>query len=586
MTFPSNPNDNDIHTAFGRRLKYKSSTSTWEVVSSPSVAIETESPVANTAVSSSSDLPLTGNEIGAMSYSQDTNTLYVWNGTGWFKIALVNTNPTITDGGQATYELNGDGTPTVITLVANDPEGLPLTWSYAVSSGALEDTTISNTGAVFTITPGATAATFNLTFTASDGVNIDTSVSSFTLSFADWSAATLAYTLDNPNAYGSSASDLFGRFIAISDNYAIVGAFLEDDAGGTDSGKAYIYNVTTGALVHTLDNPNPDGVGSDDNFGRAVAIDGNSAIVSAYGEDEAGRTDSGKAYIFNVTTGALLHTLDNPNAYSTSTSDYFGYSVAISGNYAIVGTINEDDAGGNNSGKAYIFNVTTGALVHTLDNPNAYGTSQGDNFGWAVAISGNYAIVGAWFEHDAGGINSGKVYIFDVSTGALVHTLDNPNAYGTSASDYFGNSVAISGNYVIVGAHGEADSGGYTSGKAYIFNVTTGALLHTLDNPNAYDTSANDYFGYSVAVSGDYAIVGAFAEDDAGGTNSGKVYIFDVTTGALLKTLDNPNAYDTSAGDQIGIAVAISGKYAVISAHTEDEAGGTNSGKAYVFQAG
>ena len=125
MTFPSNPNDNDIHTAFGRRLKYKGSTSTWEVVSSPSVAIETEAPVANTAVSSSSDLPLTGNEIGAMSYSQDTNTLYVWNGTGWFKIALVNTNPTITDGGQATYELNSDGTPTVITLVANDPEGLP-----------------------------------------------------------------------------------------------------------------------------------------------------------------------------------------------------------------------------------------------------------------------------------------------------------------------------------------------------------------------------------------------------------------------------------------------------------------------------
>ena len=63
-------------------------------------------------------------------------------------------------------------------------------------------------------------------------------------------------------------------------------------------------------------------------------------------EDDAGGTSSGKAYIFNVTSGALVHTLDNPNAYSTSASDYFGYSVAISGNSAIVGAYGEDDAGG------------------------------------------------------------------------------------------------------------------------------------------------------------------------------------------------------------------------------------------------
>ena len=90
---------------------------------------------------------------------------------------------------------------------------------------------------------------------------------------------------------------------------------------------------------------------------------------------------SGKAYIFNVTSGALVHTLDNPNAYGTSSTDYFGFSVAISGNSAIVGAYQEDDAGGSSSGKVYIFNVTSGALVHTLDNPNAYGTSYDDRFG-------------------------------------------------------------------------------------------------------------------------------------------------------------------------------------------------------------
>ena len=94
-------------------------------------------------------------------------------------------------------------------------------------------------------------------------------------------------------------------------------------------------------------------------------------------------------------------------------------------------------------------------------------------FAWQLAISGNYAIVGARFEDDAGGSNSGKAYIFNVTSGALVHTLDNPNAYGTSASDYFGNSVAISGNHAIVSASSEDDAGGSNSGKAYIFNVTT-----------------------------------------------------------------------------------------------------------------
>ena len=111
--------------------------------------------------------------------------------------------------------------------------------------------------------------------------------------------------------------------------------------------------------------------------------------------------------------------------------------------------------------------------------------------------------------------------------------------------------------------------------------MTSSKVLH---NPNAYETSDNDYFGYSVAISGNYAIVGAYAEDDAGGTYSGKAYIFDATTGSLLHTLHNPNAYSTSASDYFGCSVAISGNRVVVGAYGEDDAGGTDSGKAYVYQ--
>jgi len=393
----------------------------------------------------------------------------------------------------------------------------------------------------------------------------------------------IAQILDNPNAYGTSANDYFGQSVAISGNYAIVAANYEDDAGGTSSGKVYIFNVSTGALLHTLDNPNAYGAVASDAFGNQVSISGNYAVVAAVGEDDAGGINSGKVYIFDVTTGALVHTLNNPNAYGTSLLDYFGQSVAISGNYTIVGAKFEDEAVRTNSGKAYIFDVSTGALVHTLNNPNAYGTNDSDQFGESVAISGNYAVVGAIGEGDAGGTSSGKAYIFDVSTGALVHTLNNPNAYGTSFQDGFGYQVSISGNYAVVATQLEDDVGGTSSGKAYIFNVTTGALVYTLDNPNAYGTSLNDNFGYSVAISGNYVVVCAYAEGDAGGASSGKVYIFDVTTGALLHTLDNPSAYGTSDSDLFGRSVAISGNYTIVSASLEDDAGGTNSGKAYIY---
>ena len=400
----------------------------------------------------------------------------------------------------------------------------------------------------------------------------------------------LIFTLDNPNAFGTSADDWFGFSVDIDGNLIIIGAFQEDDAGGLTSGKAYIYNATTGALVHTLDNPNAFGTSDGDRFGYSVAISGNYAIVGADREDETGELSSGKAYIFNATTGALVHTLDNPNAFGTSDSDVFGEAAAIDGDRAIVGAYQEDDADGTSSGKAYIFNVTTGALVHTLDNPNPIFSSTNNWFGRSMDISGDRCIVSAYVEtNEAGESGSGKAYIFNVTTGALVHTLDNPDPFGTGdINDFFGYSVAMSGNYAIVSCINEDEPGGTQSGKAYIFNVTTGDLVYTLDNPNAFGTSQSDSFGTSVAISGNYAIVGASSEDDAGGLSSGKAYVFKTTVGdwtdtTLIDTLDNPNAFGTSAGDNFGRKVSISGNRCIVGAYLED-VGGNASGIAYVYK--
>lgn len=420
-------------------------------------------------------------------------------------------------------------------------------------------------------------------------------------------------TLDNPSPYSPSGGDQFGRSVAISGNYAVIGADLEDEAGGTSSGKAYIYEVNTGILLYTLDNPNAYSSPSDDNFGRAVAISGNYVIVGAENEDEIpGTSAAGKAYIYDISTftsstiTSANYVLDNPNG---SADALFGYSVSISGNYAIVGAYKADGATspGTDSGKAYIYDISTfttneiASANYVLENPNAYNTPQFDYFGRAVSISGNYAIVGADFEDEAGGSSSGKVYIFDISTFTTStittanYTLVNPNAYGSPDNDYFGYSVSISGNYAVVGAYGEDEPSYLTSGKAYIYDIstfTTSTITtanYTLDNPNAYDTPQVDAFGRNCHISGNYVILGVFGEDDANGSNSGKAYLYDISTFTTTTittpnyTFDNPNA---SADDYFGVSVGVSGNYVICGASRTDDAGGTESGKAYIFKMG
>lgn len=146
------------------------------------------------------ELPLSGNNAGDQAYVSQNNRLYLWTGVGWFNIALINTNPTISQGPAASYVFATDGTPIVITLIASDPEGIPITWSYQVTSGALGNTAIiSQNNNVFTITPStneADSGLFSVTFTASDGVNIATAVSLFELNIV--SLVQWAYSTSDP----------------------------------------------------------------------------------------------------------------------------------------------------------------------------------------------------------------------------------------------------------------------------------------------------------------------------------------------------------------------------------------------------
>jgi len=175
-------------------------------------------------------LPLSGNDAGDQAYVSSTNRLYINTGSGWYSIGLVNTNPNITsvqdaNGGVSPFVLSSSGTATVITITASDPEEVPLTYSYAVTSGSLTNgggttaTVVQGTGAntnQFTITPTTNASyggTFNLTFTVSDGVNTASSSNGFTLQFSipnskhTISLIDVTDTSDNNNITDSSTNN-------------------------------------------------------------------------------------------------------------------------------------------------------------------------------------------------------------------------------------------------------------------------------------------------------------------------------------------------------------------------------------------
>jgi len=358
--------------------------------------------------------------------------------------------------------------------------------------------------------------------------------------------------------------DLFGFAVGTDGQSAIVGSWSDDDNGST-SGSAYIFDADTGSQLHKL--TASDGA-SGDRFGSAVAISGNFAIIGSQRDDDGG-SQSGSAYLFDVTTGTQLHKL---NASDASNGDRFGFSVAVSGNLAIVGSYRDDD-NGSNSGSAYVFDTLTGSQLLKLTPADGSG---GDRFGYSVGISGNTAIVGSYLDDDFGS-NSGSAYLFDLTTGSQLHKL---NAADAGGGDRFGFSVAISGANAIVGATRE-DSGGSNAGAAYLFDVASGAQLSKL---TASDADTGDNFGFSVSISANNAVVGSVFDDDEG-LSSGSAYLFDVSTGSELEKLTAPGA---SAQDESGYSVGIGGSSIILGIDTAivgspgDDESGSQSGSAYL----
>jgi FG-GAP repeat len=362
----------------------------------------------------------------------------------------------------------------------------------------------------------------------------------------------------------------FGVSVAVDGDTAVVGA-PRDDAGGSDSGSAYVFVRSESSWTEEAKLTASDAA-ADDFFGSSVAVSGDTVVVGAFGNDDAG-TDSGSAYVF-VRSGSSWSQQQKLTASDGAAGDRFGGSVAVSGDTVVVGAFRDDDAG-DNSGSAYVF-VGSGSSWTEEAKLTASDGAAGDGFGDSVAISGDTAVVGARND-DVAGLRSGSAYVFAGSGSSWTEEAKLTASDG-AAGDRFGDSVAISGDTAVVGARLD-DGAGTDSGSAYVF-VRSGTTWSQQKKLTASDAAAEDLFGWSVAVSGNTVVVGAFSDDDRG-FGSGSAYVF-VRSGSSWSQQQKLTASDGAVGDSFGVSVAVDGDTAVVGAHLDDDAG-LRSGSAYVF---
>lgn len=239
------------------------------------------------------------------------------------------------------------------------------------------------------------------------------------------------------------------------------------------------------------------------------------------------------------------------------------------GSMAVDGDLMVVGAPGDNNarGAAYLFRVSNGAWLAKIV---VNGGAVGDSFGWSVAVDGNLVLVSAWPEDNA----RGAVYTYDVTDPVNPIQTHRLVALDGQADDVFGWSVALAGTRALIGAHGDSESG-FGSGSAYIFDATTGAQLAKL-LPD--DGAAEAQFGFAVAARGNIGLITAH-HDPEHGLRAGAAYIFNINTGQQRSKFA---ATDTTAGDWFGYAAALDADRAIISALGDDDHG-EDSGSAIIF---
>ena len=424
----------------------------------------------------------------------------------------------------------------------------------------------------------------------------------------------LTLKIDKLTTSDRKEDDNFGSAVAMDDGIAVVGSPQDH----TRNGAAYIFIRDSGGAWSEVAQLTASDGALDDEFGHSVAVNGDTIVIGAPQDDDNG-SNSGSAYVFTkpTTSGGWADTTGIETAKLTASdgaaADEFGHSVAVDGDTVVIGARGDDD-NGSNSGSAYVFtkpaseggwsvsgdtDVGTGQVKHTETAQLTDSDGKpGDRFGQSVAVqstdAGDTVVVGAHLDDDidTDAANAGAVYVLTEPGNGWEgwNALDNLAKENLTAKltvadgeaeDNLGYSVAIDGDTVVAGAQREDDF----RGAVYVFTDPGGGWATGTETARltASDRQGNEYFGYSVAVHGGVVVIGAYAADiDPEYSNenlsSGAAYVFTKPGNAWVEgtetaklILPNSDGMDgTEEDDDFGNSVAVDSESIIIGAPLDD----------------
>lgn len=395
---------------------------------------------------------------------------------------------------------------------------------------------------------------------------------------------------------GNNTFDYFGYSVAIDGDYMVVSTH-ELDSSQLDIVYLYQFNGNGFVEIAHLTASVIDGYCEE--FGRSVAISGDTVVVGASVKDGCASSFPGSAYIFKKPDSGWgnMHETAKLTASDGANGDQFGWSVAIDGDTVVVGALYDDD-GATSAGSAYIFTKPDlSPWVDANENAklNASDPLISDGFGHSVAVDGNNILIGA---RGAGGTNYyGAAYLFKKPNNG-----DNPwvstnvseklEASPRLSHEWFGSSVAIQGSTIAIGANGDVDYN--LKGAMYIFEPNSGSgLFEQKAKLVASDgvVNTNNSFAHqsTIAINGDIIVVGNRDRyDNSSNKVGGAVYLFQKPDSGWINNIENNiiSPSDMDVNDYFGCSVGFSGNKIIVGAYNECSEGEFYNGAAYVFTVG
>lgn len=461
---------------------------------------------------------------------------------------------------------------------------------------------------------------FNIEVTAEDGETI----LSYTLTITRDTAASFAQRA-YIKASNAGTGDEFSRAVALDGDTLVVGALEEGSDGSSETddsaagaGAAYVFTRDGMGVWSQQAYLKASNVEAGDGFGTSIAISGDTIAVGAWLEDSNGTGEgdnnagnSGAAYVFTRDSMGVWSQQQYLKASNPDMDDQFGYSIALSGDRLAVGARLEDSDGSSeadnnaaDAGAVYVFTRDDAGVWTQEDYVKSANADAGDQFGWTVALSGDFLAVGAYLDDSSSNItnndaiNSGAIYMFSrIELGGnnvfwgldqFIKASGNPEV-----DDQFGYSVALFGDTLAVGANledsdgsSETDNSAADSGAVYVFTRGENGLWPKQQYLKASNADAGDGFGSSISLSGDTLVVGAWLEDGDGsseGDNSaadaGAAYVFTRDEAGVWTQQSYLKAsnVDAAGGDRFGSSVTLSDDTLAIGARFEDSDGSSEA---------